>query len=98
MRVGAGNELPRQDETLLRKIEMENAVAGRCVVGLFNAVEGRELPTDRRLLVVVFFAGEDKVIVGDRGLSRKNRVAARDLIERMNRKRRRAVGCRNRSA
>ena len=47
---------------------------------------------DGRLLVVVFFAGEDEVIVGDRRLARKDRVAAGDLVEGVDRKRRRAVG------
>ena len=49
---------------------------------------------DRGLLVVVFFSGEDKMIVGDRRLPRIDRGAAGDLIERVNRKRRGAVRCR----
>ena len=45
-----------------------------------------------RLLVVVFLAGEDEVIVGDRGLARQDRVAAGDLVEGVDRERRGAVG------
>ena len=92
VRVGAGNELARQHEALLGKIKVENAVAGSRVVRLLDLVEIRELLPDRRLLVVVLLAGEDEVIVGDGGLSRIDGVAAGDLIERVNRKRRRAVG------
>ena len=70
VRVGAGNELARQHQPLLGKIEMKDAVARRRVIRLLDAVEFRELPSDGRLLVVVFLAGEDEVIVGDRGLAR----------------------------
>ena len=51
----------------------------------------RELAADRRLLVVVVLAGEDEVIVGDRRLARKDRVAAGDLVEGVDRERRGAV-------
>ena len=53
VRVGAGNELPRQHETLLGKVEVEDAVARRRVVRLLDAVLLGKLPPDRRLLVVV---------------------------------------------
>ena len=51
----------------------------------------RELPADRGLLVVVCLAGEDEVIVGDGRLPRIDRVAAGDLVEGVDRKRRGAV-------
>ena len=92
VRVGAGDELAGHHERLLRKVEVEDAVARRRVVRLLDAVEPRELPADRRLLVVVVFAGEDEVIVGDRRLARQDRVPAGDLVEGVNRERRGAVG------
>ena len=91
MRVGAGDELPGHHQALLGKIEVKDAVARRRVVRLLDAVQARELAADRRLLVVVVLAGEDEVIVGDRGLARIDRVAAGDLVERVDRKRRGAV-------
>src|SRR5687768_18136320 len=72
---------------------MEDAVARRGVVRLLDAMELGKLPPYRGLLVVVFFSGEDEVIVGDGGLPRKDRTAARDLIEGVNRKWCGAVGC-----
>ena len=84
MRVRAGDELSRQHQPLLGKIEVKDAVARRRVIRLLDPVELGELPPDRRLLVVVFLAGEDKMIVGDRGLSWIDRVAAGDLIECVN--------------
>ena len=47
---------------------------------------------DAGLLVVGLDAGEDEVIVGDRRLARIDRVAAGDLVEGVDRKRRGAVG------
>ena len=92
VRVGAGNELARHHQPLLGKVEMEDAVAGRRVVRLLDAVMRRELAADRRLLLVVVLAGEDEVIVGDRRLPRVDRVAAGDLVEGVDRERRGAVG------
>src|SRR5207237_4243615 len=48
--------------------------------------------TNRRLLVVGIPAGEDEVVIGDRRLPWKDRVATGDLIERVDGKGRRAVG------
>jgi hypothetical protein len=92
VRIRAGNELPRHHETLLGKVEVENAVARRRVIRLHQPVYTREFPADARLLVVVGLAREDEVIVGDCSLARIDRAAARDLVERMNRERRRAIG------
>src|SRR5262249_15111138 len=64
----------------------------RRVVRLLDAVTPGERAADRRLLVVVVPPGEDEVIVGDRRLAREDRLTARDLIERVDGKRRRAVG------
>ncbi len=55
-------------------------------------MELRELAADARLLVVVFLAGEDEVVVGDRGLARVDGVAAGDLVEGVDGERRGAVG------
>ena len=71
---------------------MKDAVAGRRVVRLLEAVAARERAADARLLLVVVAPGEDEVIVGDGGLPRVDRVAAGDLVEGVNRKRRGAVG------
>ena len=49
---------------------MEDAVAGRRVVRLLDAVDAGELAADRGLLVVGVDAGEHEVIVGDRRLAR----------------------------
>ena len=47
----------------------------------------------RRLAFVGFgLPGEDEVVVRDRGLAREDRLAARDLVERVDRERRGAVG------
>src|SRR5213083_2914934 len=73
------------------EIEMEDPVARRRVVRLLDAVQPRELPSNRGLLVVVWLPREDEVVVGDRGLPRKDDVAAGDLVERVNGERRRAV-------
>ena len=74
VRVGAGNELSRQHEPLLGKVEVKDAVAGRRVVRRLQSLLARERPADARLLLVVFAAGEDEVIVGDRRLPRIDRV------------------------
>jgi hypothetical protein len=92
VRVGAGDELTRHDQPLLGEVEVEDAVARRGVVGLHHPVARGELPTDRRLPVVRLDAGEHEVIVGDRRLARADRVTARDLVHRVDRERRRAVG------
>jgi hypothetical protein len=91
MRVGAWNELAGQHEALLREIEVKNAVARRRVIRRFEPVQARELAADRRLPVVVAPAREDEVIVGDRRLPRKDRVSARNLVERVDGEGRRAV-------
>ena len=70
---------------------MENAVARRRVIRLLDAVQPREFAADGGLLVVIPLAREDEVIVGDRRLPRKDRVAAGNLIEGVNGKRRGAV-------
>ena len=75
MRVGARNELTRDDEALLGKVEMEDAVARRGVVRLADLMLLRELAADLRLLVVVLLAGEDEVIVGHRRLPREDRIS-----------------------
>ena len=77
VRVGTGNELPGHHQPLLGKIEMEDAVAGRGVVRLLDAVQPRELAADGRLLVVGVDAGEHEVIVGDRRLARIDRAGRR---------------------
>ena len=82
---------PGMHQPLLGKVEVEDAVAGRRVVRLLDAVQPRELAADARLLVVGVDAGEDEVIVGDRRLARIDGAAAGDLVERVNRERRRAV-------
>ena len=92
MRVRARDELPRQDEALLREVEVENAVARRRVVRLLDSVPPRELPADRRLLLVGLLAGEDEMVVGDRRLPRKDRRASRDLVEGVDGEGRRPVG------
>ena len=94
VRVGAGNELSRHHQSLLGKVEVEDAVARRRVVRRRQLLRARKRAPDRGLPVVVFAAGEDEVIVGDGRLARVDRVAAGDLIERVNRKRRGAVRCR----
>ena len=83
---------PGQHEALLGKIEVKDAVAGRGVVRLLQPVPLGERAADRRLLLVLGLAGEDEVIVGDRRLARIDEVAAGDLVERVDRERRRAVG------
>ena len=50
VRVSAGHELSGHDEALLGKVEVEDAVARRRVVGLFHALLSRELAADGRLL------------------------------------------------
>ena len=77
MRVGARNELPRHHQALLGKVEVEDAVAGRGVVRLLDAVHARELAADAGLLVVGVAAGEDEVVVGDRRLPRIDRARRR---------------------
>src|SRR5207245_4956301 len=91
VRVVARNELTRHDERMLGKIEVKNPVARRRVERLLDAVQLCKRAADRRLLLVVFLAREDEVIVGDRGLARIDRIAAWDLVERVNRGWRRAV-------
>ena len=71
---------------------MKDAVAGRCVERLLETLPPRELAADLRLAVVDRFAGEDEMVVRDGGLARIDRVAAGDLLERVDRERRRAVG------
>ena len=73
VRVGARDELTRQDETLLREVEVEDPVARRGVVGLFDRVQ-RAKSRPRRSALVRLFAREDEVVVGDRRLARKDRV------------------------
>src|SRR5205085_9888453 len=51
-----------------------------------------KIAPDRCLLVVGIPTGKHEVIVGDRRLAREDRVAARDLVEGMDGKWRRAVG------
>ena len=58
-----------------------------------DAMQFGKFAPNRRLLVVGISAGEDEVIIGDGGLPGKDRVAAGDLIERVDGKGRRAVGC-----
>src|SRR5439155_9633361 len=78
VRIGAGDELSRHDESLLREIEMEDAVARCCVIRLLEALRFRERAADARLPLVVFAAGENEMMVGDRGLPWRDRVAAGD--------------------
>src|SRR5207253_1008748 len=89
--IGAGDELAGRHQPLLGKIEVKDAVSGRGVVRLLDAVQPRELAPDRRLLVIVFFAGKDEMVVGYRRLARVDGLAPGDLIEGMDRERRRAV-------
>ena len=70
---------------------MKDAVARRGVVRLPDAVQPRELAADGGLLVIILLAREDEVIVGDGRLPRKDRVAAGNLVEGMDRERRGAV-------
>ena len=92
MRVGAGNELPRHHQPLLGKVEVEDAVARRRVVRLLDAVQrARTRGRSPVCLSSSSLAGEDEVIVGDRRLPRIDRVAAGDLVEGVDRKRRGAV-------
>ena len=71
---------------------MEDAVAGRRVVRLLDAVLRRELRGRSPVcLSSSSLAGEDEVIVGDRRLPRIDRVAAGDLVEGVDRERRGAV-------
>ncbi len=72
---------------------MKDAVARCGVVRLLDPVHARKIAPDRCLFVIVLFAGEHEIVVGDSRLTRIDDVAARDLIERVDRKRRRAVGC-----
>ena len=72
---------------------MEDAVAGRGVVRLLHAAACRRTRGRSSVcLSSIGAAGEDEVIVGDRRLARIDRVAAGDLVERVDRERRRAVG------
>src|SRR5207245_8898001 len=80
VRVRAGDERARRDETLLRASEVEDAVPRRRVVGPMHAVEMRELLADRGLLVGVLLLVEHEVVVRDRGLPRIARVVAGDLV------------------
>ena len=91
MRVGAGDHHAGHHETLLGEVEVEDAVAGRGVVRLLDAVERGERAADRGLLVVGLDAGEDEMIVRDRDLPRPDHVAAGDLVEGVDRERRGAV-------
>ena len=91
MRIGAGNELTRQHEPLLGKVEVKDPVARRGVVRRLQSLLARERAADARLLLVVVASGEDEVIVGDRRLPRADDVTAGDLVEGVDRKRRRAV-------
>src|SRR6185369_12664754 len=91
VRVGARDELARNDEPLFGKIEMEDAVTRRRVVRLLDTVQPRELAADGGLLVIVSLACEDEVVVGDGRLPRKDRVAAGNLVEGVDRERRGAV-------
>ena len=77
VRIGSGNELAGQHEPLFGKVEVEDAVARRRVVRLLDAVQARELAADRGLPVVDLLAGEDEVVVGDRGLPRIDRLRRR---------------------
>ena len=88
VRIGARDEGTGDDQSLFGKVEMKNPVAGRGVVGFADPVQLREVPTNRGLLVVGIAAGKDEMIVGNGGLPGKDPVAARDLVERMDRKRR----------
>src|SRR2546430_11763991 len=72
----------------------KDAVTGRRVVRLADAVQFGKFAPNRRLLVVGISAGEDEVIIGDRRLAGKDRGAAGDLVESVDRKRRPAVGFR----
>jgi len=57
VRIGAGNEVAGRDQALLRKIEVEDAVARCRVIRRVDAVQAREIAADGRLLfVAVLFA------------------------------------------
>ena len=92
VRIGAGNELTRQHEALFRKVEVKDPIARRRVVRRRQALLSRECATDARLLLIVITPGEDEMIVGNGRLSRTDHVAASDLVEGVDRKRRRSVG------
>ena len=92
MRVRARDELARQHEALLGKVEVEDAVAGIGVVGLLQSVNAGELAADRGLAVVILAAREHEVVVGDRGLAGMDRLSAGDLVERVDREGRGPVG------
>src|SRR5687768_13609176 len=70
---------------------MENTVARRGVVRLPDVVLLSELVSDERLFVVVFLTREHEMIVGNSRPSRVDRVAAGNLVERVDRERCRAV-------
>ncbi len=71
---------------------MKDAVAGRRVVRLPDAVPAREFPADGGLLLVRFLSGEDEMVVRDGRLPREDRVAAGDLVERVDGEGSRSVG------
>jgi len=79
VRIGARDELSGDNEPLLGKVEVKDAVARRGVVRLLDAVQLGEAGADRGLLVVVGPSGEDEVIVRDGRLARIDRVAARPV-------------------
>jgi hypothetical protein len=85
VRVGAGHELPRQDQSLLGEVEVEDPVARRRVPGLADLVLGGEGAADRGLVIVLDLPREDEVVVGDRGLARVDRAPARDQVEGVDR-------------
>src|SRR5260370_11418724 len=70
---------------------MEDAVTRRGVVRLLHLLQTGELASDAGLLVVDGAAREHEMVVRDRSLTRIDRVAAADLVEGMNRERRRSV-------
>ena len=92
VRIGARDEVARRHQPLLGKVEVKDPVAGRRVVRPFDTVQPRELAANRRLPVIVRPAGENEMIVGDRGPARSRGVAGGDLIERVDREGRGAVG------
>src|SRR4030095_6470017 len=81
VRISARNELSWKHEPLFREIEVEDAVTRRCVVRRLQALLVCECAADARLLLVILPAGEDEVVVGDRGLPGVHRTATGDLIE-----------------
>ena len=84
---------PGIDESLLREIEVKDAVARRRVVRLLEPLQpSRTRGRCSSACSSSSRAGEDEMVVGDRRLPRVDRVAAGDLVERVNRKRRGAVG------